>query len=150
VVEQCRASLPATSRWRAVLRTLSAITLGETRRRLGGGTASGRAVARIKGGDRSELFPPRAGDNAVRGRAFAARVTAMLGHGGIVVFDTTGRPWPKQARFSMEFCALESCGKGNACSDNRLDPRRSVRKTIASIAAMPAVEPDGPGRTLHT
>ena len=38
----------------------------------------------------------------------------MLGHGGIVVFDDTV-DLAKQARFAMEFCAIESCGKCTPC-----------------------------------
>jgi len=38
----------------------------------------------------------------------------MIGHGGIVVFDDTV-DMAAQARFAMEFCALESCGKCTPC-----------------------------------
>jgi len=38
----------------------------------------------------------------------------MLGHGGVVVFDDTV-DMARQARFAMEFCALESCGKCTPC-----------------------------------
>ena len=38
----------------------------------------------------------------------------MLGHGGIVVFDDTV-DMGEQARFAMEFCAVESCGKCTPC-----------------------------------
>jgi formate dehydrogenase iron-sulfur subunit len=43
-----------------------------------------------------------------------ARVGAMLGHGGLVVFDDTV-DMAEQARFAMEFCAVESCGKCTPC-----------------------------------
>ena len=39
---------------------------------------------------------------------------AMIGHGGLVVFDDTV-DMAKQARFAMEFCAEESCGKCTPC-----------------------------------
>jgi formate dehydrogenase iron-sulfur subunit len=39
---------------------------------------------------------------------------AMIGHGGIVVFDETV-DMAKQARFAMAFCAEESCGKCTPC-----------------------------------
>ena len=45
--------------------------------------------------------------------AFAA-IKAMLGHGGIVVFDDTV-DMAAQARYAMEFCAIESCGKCTPC-----------------------------------
>ena len=38
----------------------------------------------------------------------------MLGHGGVVVFDDTV-DMAVQARFAMEFCAIESCGKCTPC-----------------------------------
>ena len=38
----------------------------------------------------------------------------MLGHGGIVAFDDTV-DMAKMARYGMEFCAIESCGKCTPC-----------------------------------
>ena len=38
----------------------------------------------------------------------------MIGHGGIVVFDDTV-DMAAQARFAMQFCAIESCGKCTPC-----------------------------------
>ena len=46
----------------------------------------------------------------------------MVGHGGVVVFDDTV-DLAKQARFAMEFCAIESCGK---CTPCRLGSTRGV------------------------
>ena len=43
-----------------------------------------------------------------------AEIKAMLGHGGIVVFDDSV-DMAQQARFAMEFCAIESCGKCTPC-----------------------------------
>jgi formate dehydrogenase iron-sulfur subunit len=45
--------------------------------------------------------------------SFAA-INAMLGHGGLVVFDDTV-DMSAQARFAMEFCVEESCGKCTPC-----------------------------------
>ena len=53
--------------------------------------------------------------------AFAAN-EAMVGHGGIVVFDDTV-DMAEQARFAMEFCAIESCGK---CTPCRIGSTRGV------------------------
>jgi formate dehydrogenase iron-sulfur subunit len=41
-------------------------------------------------------------------------VNGLLGHGGVVVFDDTV-DMARQARFAMEFCAEESCGKCTPC-----------------------------------
>ncbi|MGD8711085.1 MAG: NADH-ubiquinone oxidoreductase-F iron-sulfur binding region domain-containing protein, partial [Ectothiorhodospiraceae bacterium] len=46
----------------------------------------------------------------------------MVGHGGIVVFDDTV-DLAEQARFAMEFCAIESCGK---CTPCRIGSTRGV------------------------
>jgi formate dehydrogenase iron-sulfur subunit len=43
-----------------------------------------------------------------------AEAGGMLGHGGVVVFDDTV-DMAEQARFAMEFCAIESCGKCTPC-----------------------------------
>ena len=45
--------------------------------------------------------------------SFAA-MGAMVGHGGIVAFDDTV-DMAAQARYAMEFCAAESCGKCTPC-----------------------------------
>jgi len=59
-----------------------------------------------------------------------AAVGAMLGHGGIVVFDDSV-DMAAQARYAMEFCAIESCGK---CTPCRIGSTRGV-EVIDRIAA---------------
>ena len=54
----------------------------------------------------------------------------MLGHGGIVVFDDTV-DLARQARFAMEFCAIESCGK---CTPCRIGSTRGVEVIDKIIA----------------
>jgi formate dehydrogenase iron-sulfur subunit len=54
----------------------------------------------------------------------------MVGHGGIVVFDDTV-DMARMARFAMEFCAAESCGK---CTPCRIGSARGV-ETIDRIIA---------------
>jgi len=80
----------------------------------GGGTASGRPVKAVQvGGPLGAYVPAAQLDTPLDYEAFAA-IGAMLGHGGIVVFDDTA-DMAQQARFAMEFCALESCGKCTPC-----------------------------------
>jgi formate dehydrogenase iron-sulfur subunit len=80
----------------------------------GSGTASGRPVRAIQvGGPLGAYLPEADWDVALDYEALAA-VGAMLGHGGIVVFDDTV-DMAQQARFAMEFCAVESCGKCTPC-----------------------------------
>jgi formate dehydrogenase iron-sulfur subunit len=45
-----------------------------------------------------------------------------LGHGGVVAFDDTA-DMSKMARYGMEFCAAESCGK---CTPCRIGSTRGV------------------------
>ena len=61
--------------------------------------------------------------------AFAAQ-RAMLGHGGVVVFDDSV-DMAEQARFAMEFCVAESCGK---CTPCRIGSTRGV-EVIDAIRA---------------
>ena len=80
----------------------------------GGGTASGRPVRAIQvGGPLGAYLPASQWDTPLDYEAFTA-VGAMLGHGGVVVFDDSV-DMLEQARFAMEFCAIESCGKCTPC-----------------------------------
>ncbi len=80
----------------------------------GGGTASGRPIRAVQvGGPLGAYVPPADFDLPLDYEAFAAR-GAMIGHGGVVVFDDTV-DMARMARFAMEFCAEESCGKCTPC-----------------------------------
>jgi formate dehydrogenase iron-sulfur subunit len=80
----------------------------------GGGSYSGRALRAIQaGGPLGAYLAESQWDIALDYEAFAQQ-GAMLGHGGLVVFDDTV-DMAAQARFAMEFCALESCGKCTPC-----------------------------------
>jgi len=80
----------------------------------GGGTASGRPVHAIQiGGPLGAYLPESQWDTPLDYESFA-EIGAMLGHGGIVVFDDSV-DMLGQARFAMEFCAIESCGKCTPC-----------------------------------
>ena len=80
----------------------------------GGGTASGRPVRAIQvGGPLGAYLPESQWDTPLDYEAFTD-LGAMLGHGGVVVFDDSV-DMLEQARFAMEFCAVESCGKCTPC-----------------------------------
>lgn len=80
----------------------------------GGGTASGRPVRAVQvGGPLGAYLSADELDTPLDYEAFAAR-GAMLGHGGVVVFDDRV-DMAEQARFAMEFCVAESCGKCTPC-----------------------------------
>ena len=98
----------------------------------GGGTHSGRPIRAIQvGGPLGAYLPPSQWDTALDYEAFA-EIGAMLGHGGVVVFDDTV-DMGAQARFAMEFCAVESCGK---CTPCRIGSTRGV-EVIDRIIARP-------------
>ncbi|WP_018181562.1 formate dehydrogenase beta subunit [Kaistia granuli] len=102
--------------------TAFGVTLGELVDDIGGGTASGRPVRAVQvGGPLGAYFPRALFDTPFDYEAFAAR-DGLIGHGGIVVFDDTV-DMARQARFAMEFCALESCGK---CTPCRIGSTRGV------------------------
>ena len=94
--------------------TAFGVTLGELVEEIGGGTASGRPVRAVQVGGPLGAYFPRALFNVPFDYDAFAQADGLIGHGGIVVFDDTV-DMAKQARFAMEFCAIESCGKCTPC-----------------------------------
>ena len=89
-------------------------SLGTLVDEIGGGTATGRPIRAVQvGGPLGAYFPKTLFDTPFDYEAFAAR-DGLIGHGGIVVFDDSV-DMAIQARFAMEFCAAESCGKCTPC-----------------------------------
>ncbi|MCF8707292.1 formate dehydrogenase beta subunit [Rhizorhapis sp. SPR117] len=110
--------------------TAFGVTLAELVNDIGGGTHSGRPVRAVQvGGPLGAYFPPALFDTPFDYEAFAAK-DGLIGHGGIVVFDDS-IDMLAQARFAMEFCAVESCGK---CTPCRLGSTRGV-ETLDRIRA---------------
>ena len=106
------------------------ITLGELVNDIGGGTASGRPVRCVQvGGPLGAYIAPAQFDLPFDYEAFAA-ADALIGHAGITVFDDSV-DMAQMARFAMDFCAIESCGK---CTPCRLGSTRGV-ETIDQIIA---------------
>jgi formate dehydrogenase iron-sulfur subunit len=104
------------------------LTLGEIVETIGGGSASGRPVRAVQcGGPLGAYFPHALFDTPFDYAAFAAH-NGLIGHGGVVVFDDTV-DMAMMARFAMEFCAIESCGK---CTPCRIGSMRGV-ETIDRI-----------------
>ncbi|WP_104203047.1 formate dehydrogenase beta subunit [Billgrantia saliphila] len=89
-------------------------TLRELMEDFGGGTASDRPLRAVQvGGPLCAYLPESQWDLPLDYEAFAD-VGAGVGHGGVVMFDDTV-DMAEQARFAMEFCAVESCGKCTPC-----------------------------------
>ncbi len=106
------------------------ITLGELVMDIGGGTATGRPVRAVQvGGPLGAYFPPALFDTPFDYEAFTAR-DGLIGHGGVTVFDDTV-DMARMARFAMEFCATESCGK---CTPCRIGSTRGVEVLDQIIA----------------
>jgi formate dehydrogenase iron-sulfur subunit len=94
--------------------TAFGVTLGELVEKIGGGTATGRPVRAVQvGGPLGAYFPRSMFDLPFDYEAFT-KADGLIGHGGIVVFDDSV-DMAKQARFAMEFCSIESCGKCTPC-----------------------------------
>jgi formate dehydrogenase iron-sulfur subunit len=90
------------------------ITLGQLINDFGGGTASGKKPRAAQvGGPLGSYVPAEQFSMPMDYETFAAN-GAMVGHGGIVLFDSSV-DMAEQARFAMEFCAIESCGKCTPC-----------------------------------
>ncbi|SMC54554.1 NADH-ubiquinone oxidoreductase-F iron-sulfur binding region domain-containing protein [Novosphingobium sp. B1] len=113
------------------------ITLGELVNEIGGGTASGRPVRAVQvGGPLGAYHAPSDFHLPFDYEAFAA-ADGLIGHAGITVFDDTA-DMSRQARFAMEFCAAESCGK---CTPCRIGSTRGV-ELIDRIRARSGRAPD--------
>jgi formate dehydrogenase iron-sulfur subunit len=108
------------------------ITLGELVEGFGGGTRSGRPVRAVQvGGPLGAYLPTSQLAVPMDYEAFAA-IGAMIGHGGIVVFDDTV-DMARQARFAMEFCAEESCGKCTPCRIGAVRGVEVIDKIMAGV-----------------
>jgi formate dehydrogenase iron-sulfur subunit len=98
------------------------VTLRELLYDFGGGSATGRPIRAVQvGGPLGAYLPESQFDTPLDYEAFAA-LGALVGHGGIVAFDDS-MDMARMARYAMEFCAHESCGK---CTPCRIGSTRGV------------------------
>ncbi len=106
------------------------VTLREILYEYGGGSASGRPIRAVQvGGPLGAYLPESQFDTPLDYEAFAS-IQALVGHGGVVVFDDTV-DMARMARYAMEFCAIESCGK---CTPCRIGSTRGVEVMDRVIA----------------
>jgi formate dehydrogenase iron-sulfur subunit len=106
------------------------ITLCELINEFGGGTFSGKKIRAVQvGGPLGSYVPAHQLDMKVDYENLAAN-GAMVGHGGIVVFDADV-DMAEQARFAMEFCAIESCGKCTPCRIGSTRGMEVIDKIVA-------------------
>ena len=109
--------------------TAFGLTLGEVVNDIGGGTASGRPVKAVQVGGPLGAYMPVSKFDTPMGYEEFDQQGGLIGHAGLVVFDDTAHML-RMARFAMEFCAIESCGK---CTPCRIGAVRGV-ETIDRIA----------------
>ena len=117
-------------RFGGLFETAFGVTLGELVEEIGGGTLTGRPVRAVQvGGPLGAYFPRALFDTPFEYEAFAAK-DGLIGHGGVVVFDDSV-DMKRQARFAMEFCAIESCGKCTPCRIGSIRGVETIDKIIA-------------------
>jgi formate dehydrogenase iron-sulfur subunit len=111
------------------------IPFGTTLRELiegyGDGTASGKPARAIQVGGPLGAYLPESQWDVTLNYGALTEIGAMLGHGGVVVFDDTV-DMAQQARFAMEFCAVESCGKCTPCRVGSVRGVEVIDRVIAN------------------
>ena len=105
------------------------LPLGELVNDIAGGTASGRLVKAVQVGGPLGAYMPVSKFDTPLGYEEFDQNGGLIGHAGLVVFDDSA-DMLQMARFAMEFCAVESCGK---CTPCRIGAVRGV-ETIDRIA----------------
>jgi formate dehydrogenase iron-sulfur subunit len=106
------------------------LTLRELLYDFGGGSASGRPIRAVQvGGPLGAYLPETLFDTPLDYEAFA-QVEGMIGHGGVVAFDDSV-DMAQMARYALEFCAIESCGK---CTPCRIGSTRGVEVVDRIVA----------------
>lgn len=106
------------------------VSLRELIEDFGSGTRTGRPVKTAQvGGPLGSYLPTSAFDVSMDYESLLG-ISGMLGHGGVVVFDDSVN-MAKQARFAMEFCAEESCGKCTPCRVGSVRGVETIDKIIA-------------------
>ena len=106
-------------------------TLRELVEGYGGGTASGRPIRAIQVGGPLGAYLTESQLDVTLNYGALAEAGGMLGHGGVVVFDDTV-DMAQQARFAMEFCAVESCGKCTPCRVGSVRGVEVIDRVIAN------------------
>lgn len=94
--------------------TAFGMSLGELVNDIGGGTATGRPVKAVQVGGPLGAYMPVSKFDTRFGYEDFDSAGGLIGHAGVVVFDDSA-DMLKMARFAMEFCAVESCGKCTPC-----------------------------------
>jgi formate dehydrogenase iron-sulfur subunit len=117
--------------------TAFGLPLGDLVNDIGGGTATGRPVKAVQvGGPLGAYFAPDQFDTPFGYEDFD-QAGGLIGHAGITLFDDS-TDMLGMARFAMEFCAVESCGK---CTPCRIGAVRGVETLDRIRSGDPAALP---------
>ena len=106
------------------------VTMNELVNEFGGGTHTGRPIKAVQAGGPLGGYVKPEGFDVEMGYETLSEAGAMLGHGGLVVYNDTANML-NMARYAMEFCEIESCGK---CTPCRVGSVRG-KETFDKIAA---------------
>jgi formate dehydrogenase iron-sulfur subunit len=108
------------------------LTLRELVEGYAGGTRTGRPVRAVQVGGPLGAYIPESGLDVPLDYESMIAINGMVGHGGVVVFDDTV-DMAEQARFAMEFCSRESCGKCTPCRVGSIRGVETIDKIRAGI-----------------
>ena len=115
-----------------IVETSFGITLDVLINEYGAGTRTGKPVHAVQiGGPLGAYFNSKNFGISMDYESLLA-AGGMLGHGGVVLFDDSV-DLAKQAKFAMEFCAIESCGKCTPCRVGSTRGAETIEKIIQGI-----------------
>ena len=106
------------------------VTMRELIEDFGGGTRSGKPLRAVQAGGPLGAYVPVSGFDVAMDYEALAQNGAMLGHGGLVVFNDSVN-MATQARFAMKFCEVESCGKCTPCRIGAVRGKETIDKIVA-------------------
>lgn len=113
-----------------LVETAFGVTLRDLVETFGGGTRSGKPIRAVQAGGPLGAYIPQSGFDVAMTYEALAENGAMLGHGGVVVFNDSV-DMARQARFAMEFCEIESCGKCTPCRVGAVRGKEVIDRIIA-------------------
>lgn len=108
------------------------VTLDTLVNDFGAGTLTGREVRAVQVGGPLGAYLPSSSFGVSMDYESLLAAGGMLGHGGLVVFDDSV-DMAIQAKFAMEFCAVESCGKCTPCRLGSTRGAETIEKIIQGV-----------------
>ncbi len=112
-----------------LVETAFGITMRELIEDFGQGSRSGKAIRTVQAGGPLGAYVPVSDFDMQMDYEKMTEAGAMLGHGGLVVFSE-GVNMAAQARFAMQFCEIESCGKCTPCRIGSVRGKETLDKIM--------------------